>query len=630
MNNEAKRFHVFVANRIQQIRNSTEPSQWHYVESKSNPADLASRGMKAKDLKDCSLWSNGPHFLNQTGSIPEETVDTVIDKDDPEVKKSTPAAVVLSTSVTQKKYASLTERLGYFSSWYRVKRAVALCLRYKDILLRHPNTRRAQPVTVTEMLRAETTILQAVQAETFEEELRTLTKEEEDIEVTKRTKTVKTGSSLYRLDPFINEKGVICVGGRIRAADVPVEQKHPVVVPRSSHVTKLIIRDLHEKTHHAGRGTTLGEIRASGYWIINGRSAVSKYIMNCVTCKRLRGQPSGQLMADLPTDRLEESAPFTYSSVDYFGPFLVNERRSKVKRWGVLFTCMASRAVHIETANSLTTDAFLNAYRRFVCRRGTVAQLRCDQGTNFIGGKRVLEEALNEMNEDRIQKELLKKNCDWIRFKFNPPKASHIGGAWERLIRSTRSVLEALLLEHGSEMDDEVLRTLLTEIEMVINSRPFTYPSMHPADTVEPLTVNQLLTQKCSVVLPPPGRFPNPDLYSRQRWRKVQHAANQFWSRWRRELLLEMQYRAKWQQKRRNLTVGDIVAVVDDDAPRCRWPLGRVVAPHPAAADGLVRRVLVKIGDREYERPVHRLIPLVVPPDDGDSPGLKRSQGLPA
>ena len=424
---------------------------------------------------------------------------------------------------------------------------------------------------------------------------------------------MKKESTLCRLDPYVDQKGVICVGGRIRKADVAVEQKHPVILPRSGHITKLVIREFHEKTQHAGRGTTLGEIRISGYWIVNGRSAVSKYIMSCVMCKKLRGQTSGQKMADLPTDRMEEVAPFTYSSVDYFGPFLVNERRSQVKRWGVLFTCMSSRAVHIETANSLTTDAFLNAYRRLVSRRGAVRQLRCDQGTNFIGGRRVLEEALTEMDEGRIERELLKKDCDWIRFQFNPPKASHMGGAWERLIRSARAVLDPLLAEHAGRIDDELLRTLLAEVELVINSRPLTYPSMQPDDLTEPLTVNQLLTQKSSAVLPPPGRFPSPDLYSRQRWRRVQHMANQFWIRWRRELLPSLQSRAKWQKTRRNLAEGDVVVVIEDDSPRTRWPLGRVVAVHPAA-DGLVRRVRVRVGSGEYERPVHRLIPLLSEP----------------
>ena len=137
-------------------------------------------------------------------------------------------------------------------------------------------------------------------------------------------------------------------------------------------------------------------------------------------------------MADLPADRLEENPPFAYSAVDYFGPFFIKEGRRELKRYGVLFTCMSSRAVHLETAASLTTDSFLNAYRRFIGRRGPVRQLRSDQGTNFIGASNELKAALSEMNQDTLKKEIARTSCDWITFKMNVPSASHMGGTWEK------------------------------------------------------------------------------------------------------------------------------------------------------------------------------------------------------
>lgn len=127
-------------------------------------------------------------------------------------------------------------------------------------------------------------------------------------------------------------------------------------------------------------------------------------------------------MADLPLDRSEPTPPFTFSAVDYFGHGIIKEGRREVKRYGVLFTCMASRAVHLERANSLDTASFINALRRFVCRRGPVRQLWSDQGSNFVGA------ALKEFNDDQIKEELLKNNCDWITFKMNVPSASHMGG----------------------------------------------------------------------------------------------------------------------------------------------------------------------------------------------------------
>lgn len=316
-------------------------------------------------------------------------------------------------------------------------------------------------------------------------------------------------------------------------------------------------------------------------------------------------------MSDLPVERLQPSAPFTFCGVDCFGPFFVKERRSQVKRWGIIFTCLSSRAVHLETVNAMSTDAFLNAYRRFVCRRGPVQRLYCDNGTNFVGGQSALKVALGEMDQQKIKTTLLRDSCDWIDFTFNPPHASHMGGVWERLIRCARSALTSLLMKNGEQLDDELLRTLMCEAEDIINSRPISVADMSPTNQLEPLSPSFLLTQKCRVVLPFPGRFTAPDVYARQRWRRVQHLSNDFWSRWRREIVSAAQERRKWKVPEPNFRQGDVVLMVDPDLPRSSWPLARVIETRPSG-DGLVRTVRVKTGASTYERPVHRLV-MVLP-----------------
>ena len=149
---------------------------------------------------------------------------------------------------------------------------------------------------------------------------------------------------------------------------------------------------------------------------------MSYLISRCVVCRKLRAPLQQQKLADLPEDRVEPAPPFTYSAVDYFGPFMVKEGRKEIKRYGVLFTCMASRAIHIETSTSLETDAFINALRRFQAERGPVRQLRSDRGTNFIGAHRELKEALKEMEQDKVRSRLLEENCEWISFKLNHPQ----------------------------------------------------------------------------------------------------------------------------------------------------------------------------------------------------------------
>ena len=157
---------------------------------------------------------------------------------------------------------------------------------------------------------------------------------------------------------------------------------------------------------------------------------------------------------------------------------------------------MASRAIHLETATSLETDSFLNALRRFLSRRGPVRQIRCDQGTNFVGARRELKEALAEMDHNRVKVELQRSHCDWIEFKMNVPAASHNGGVWERQIRTVRSVLFSLLASNGSQLDDESLRTLMCEVESIVNSRPLTVNQLADPDSPAPLTPNHLLTMK--------------------------------------------------------------------------------------------------------------------------------------
>ncbi|KAK3737868.1 hypothetical protein QZH41_019749, partial [Actinostola sp. cb2023] len=604
IHNESRRFHVFVANRVQEIQESTRAEQWRYVDTKQNPADEASRGMKARELP-MSRWILGPSFLWEEKSK-WPTTDSqggAISEDDPDVKKS----VAMATSTEGEERASLERRLEYFSDWYRVKRAIALCIRYVKLLKDRVQERRqleakeSSQLIVNELEVAERVIVREVQASAFKDEIAELKKlKNEDPKergfATARRTTVKAHSSIFKIDPFLDEDGILRVGGRLRYSRLTDGIKFPVILPRKSHVTSLIIRHFHERVKHQGKGMTLNEIRSNGFWITGGSSAVSNTIALCVKCQRLRGTVQEQRMADLPKDRLESAPPFTSCGVDYFGPFLVKVGRKEVKRYGVLFTCMASRAIHLEIANSLDTDSFINAYRRFVSRRGPIRQLRSDQGTNFVGARRQLKEALAEMDQDSVKAELLKDNCDWIEFKMNVPSASHMGGAWERQIRTVRNVLSSLLQDNGAQLDDESLRTLMCEAEAIVNSRPLTVDQLTDPESSGPLTPNHLLTMKSRVLLAPPGSFQSADLYCTRRWRRVQHLVNEFWSRWRKEYLVSLQQRQKWIYSRRNLRVDDIVIIKDDNAARNCWQLARVSATYPSL-DGLVRKVQVALAD---------------------------------
>ncbi|KAK3754726.1 hypothetical protein QZH41_007045 [Actinostola sp. cb2023] len=424
--NEARRFHVYVANRVQQIREMTDPNAWMYVHTSINPADDASRGLTARQLLNDSHWLTGPEFLWEDGPFEvKQPEEHPLSEADPEIKK----VKALTTKVLAQTLPDHlnTSRFSHISNWFKAKKAVALCIRLLAKFRRREikaddktNTEVSRPLQVTPMTpsllqEAEKVIIRCVQSEYFQDELqvlRSLGANREKVDrrsVREKKQTLKKTSSIYKLDPFIDQDGLVRVGGRIGNADVPEEVRHPVILPRKCHVTTLLIRSLHQKVNHMGRSTTHNELRQCGYWILGASAAVSNVISQCVTCRRQRRPLEQQKMSSLPKDRVEQVPPFSFCAVDYFGPFVIKERRSELKRYGVLFTCLASRGVHLETANSLDTSSFINALKRFLARRGPVRQIRCDQGTNFVGARNELKAALTEMDEIRVSEYLLEQ-----------------------------------------------------------------------------------------------------------------------------------------------------------------------------------------------------------------------------
>lgn len=233
-----------------------------------------------------------------------------------------------------------------------------------------------------------------------------------------------------------------------------------------------------------------------------------------------------------------------------------------------------------------------------------------------------MKTALAELDHKRIKAELLQENCDWFTFAMNVLSSSHMGGVWERQIRTVRSVLSPLLQNNGLQLDDESLRTLMCEVEAIINSRPLTVDLLNDPGSLSALTPNHLLTMKTKVVLSPPGVFPSAGKFCRKRWRRVQHLANEFWSRWRKEYLLSLQQRQKWTVPRNDVGVDDIV-IIKDNSLRSHWQLARVCAVN-RSSDGRVRTVKLALADacldkegkrvndvKFLERPVQKLVLLM-------------------
>ena len=587
ISNEARRFHTFVCNRVQRIRDSTTTSQWNYISTDNNPADVASRGAFINDIPDS--WLKGPKFLlDSSFSCPGiQTNSYKLNPDDNEIKMVFSHRI--QAEVDQK--SELLQVFEKYSCWNDVIRLMCCllkpCKKYQDI------TPYSDQVFLA--------IVKLLQQVHFAEEIQQIEKGK-----------VPDSSILYKLDPLMDKEGILRVGGRLSNSLSDYQARHPAILPSKAHITTLYIRHIHNTVvAHQGRMTTLNAIRSRGVHLLsNGMRAVSSVIYHCVKCHKLRGAPLQQKMADLPETRTTPTAPFTHTGIDAFGPITVKQGRKEVKNYGLIFSCFSSRAIHIELLEDMSTDSFINSLRCFLAIRGPAQTLYCDQGTNFVGARNDLKKCLSELDDDRIQKYLEAKQCTFI---FNPPSASHFGGVWERLIRTVRNVMNGILLEqHTTRLSTQELRTLLYECMYIINSRPLTTTSLNQSTSIEPLplTPNTLLTMKESTNLPPPGKFEEPDLYCRRRWRRVQYLAEQFWSRWKCEYLQSLQTRTKWNKAEPNIRQGDIVMIKEDSA-RTDWRLGRVSVVYPSK-DGLVRKVSLHVGNGQYlDRPIHKLVHLL-------------------
>ena len=236
---------------------------------------------------------------------------------------------------------------------------------------------------------------------------------------------------------------------------------------------------------------------------------------------------------------------------------------------------------------------------RFINRRGKPIEIRSDNGTNFKGGEKELRQSISEWNQQKIEGYLKQRQIIW---KFNPPGASSMGGIWERVIRSVRSILTALLKEQTTT--DETLLTLFSHVEAILNSRPLTTCSDDPKDD-SPLTPNHILLLRDESSMPA-GVFKPNDQYSRRRWRQCQFLADLFWARWLKEYLPTLQQRQKWFLPSRNLKIGDIILIKDETVKRGQWPLARVMEVM-TAKDGYVRSARVKTSSTILTRPVNKL-----------------------
>lgn len=596
----ARRYKTFVANRVGTIQSVSSPHQWRHVPSADNPADIASRGISPDKMPSQSQWFSGPRFLQlPEHEWPKTPDDLLHDPNDCELKRESHTHATSAQNTGKSDF--FCEYFEHFSSFDRLRKAFAWLYRWKIWLInKRPSTDLDKlgisgPLAVDELNRASSAIVRIAQSYSFYKELSQLQDHKDFSEVRHHSDKLKN-SSLRKLAP-IQVNGIIHVGGRLQRSALSESHKHPIILPSNSHVTYLLIMKYHVLEGHAGPLHTLAALREQ-FWVIKGHSAVRKVLRHCSSCHLRNIGPGKQQMSPLPEFRVSPGKPpFTFCGLDYAGPFLVKVQRTSCKRYICLFTCLSTRAIHLEPSYSLTSDSFLLSFQRFVSRRCTPEEIYCDNGTNFVGGAKEIDATVRAWNA-KLGTKLAQRG---VRFHFNPPAASHQGGVWERLIRSVRKTLTAIM--NGCSLDDEKFCTFLAEAERIINNRPIT-PVSSDARDLEALTPASLLKGAIEASVPP-GVFCKADGY-RKSWRLIHILADQFWSRWKREYLSTLQVRQKWFWPTPNFAAGDLVLVVGENTPRGVWPKAIVEKVFPGK-DGNVRSCRVRTTTGSLVRDIRKL-----------------------
>lgn len=569
----------FVAFRVSEIHELTSVQQWRWVPTDHNVADEGTKYSEPPNLNANARWYRGPTFLYENeAKWPKQPEDT---DEETVAAHSTPEH---------------TLNFSRYSSWLRLLRTTAYMCRFTTQARRQTNRKFKFLLYSDELNMARNFIIRQAQVEAFQYEYNLL----------RNGKILDKESSLYKLSPMIDETGIIRIRGRIDQCTNATEScKRPIILPRLHKITELIIKEEHERLDHHYDDTVVNNLRQT-YYIPEIRVAVKTVRSRCQTCSNNAAKPTPPEEAELPHGRLcSYTHPFTHVGIDYFGPISTSSGRKLIKTWGVIFTCLTIRAIHIEIVDSLTTDACITAIRCFMNRRGTPRAFYSDRGTNFIGAERELKEALKNVDQQLVAKRFVSPDIEW---HFNPAAAAHMGGSWERLIRSIKVSLNPWLAKRNPTRQE--LHGYLTEIENIINSRPLTYLPIDSAES-EALTPNHFLLGS-STGVKPIGPLDDSVPLLRKSWMNIQNMAQKFWKRWTIEYLPDLVRRTKWyDQTTRDLEVGDIVVIVDENLPRNNWPKGRILRVIPSA-DGRIRKATVQTTQGIYNRPSSKLARLDV------------------
>ncbi|GBO31665.1 hypothetical protein AVEN_22673-1 [Araneus ventricosus] len=506
---------TFVPNRIAAIQELTKKEQWFHVSSGNNPADVPSRGFAPEKLCNNELWWTGPSFLQADFPVPLSIPNSNDDVYLSELKTSKPVFLTLNA---KEKELFIECLLSVTNSYLKLIRVMSFIFRF-IFNSRNPHSLRSGPLT--------------------------------------------------------DSNGILRVGGRLEYSNLTNNQKHPIVLPKSHRLTKLIFVYFHLKNLHVGPRGLLCAVRQK-FWPIHGRNLSRKIVNDCITCFRNKPVLANQIMGNLPAERITPTFPFNVCGVDFIGPLLVKpvaQRRITARKMYVaIFVCFVTKAVHFELVTDLTSEAFIACLKRFFARRGKSSIVYSDNATNFVGAQSELKRSsyMLKKPDENVSAYLASEEIKW---KFSPPRSPNFGGLYEAGVKSFKYHFRRVM--KNTKVSIEEILTIISQIEGILNSRPLTPLTCDPTD-LSVLTAGHFLIGRPITSVVEPEIIDTSD-NRLSRWQRTTKVVQFIWKRWHRDYLNHLQQRSKWQFEKNDSKIGSLVLLKEDNLPPCMAQMKKFV-----------------------------------------------------
>ena len=581
-------FKPWVSNRLKEILTHSHAEDWFHIPSQSNIADIASRGTPDfQTFLNNSEWLNGPAFLyNSTDWSSLSLINSM---------KSQPAEftddeIKLPIHIHKIKPIEGFDLIAYlntrYTCWHKTLKVASFIFRFARTS--HHKFQRKN-LTVEELNLTEKVLISLLQKQAFST----------DYEALENKTSLTKSSRLLHLNPFLDN---FCLKSNSRLSlsrTLTRNEKFPLILPDHSPLVEKMILWLHTSNKHLGLSHMLALVR-SRFVLLKGRRELTRILRTCPSraCKRV--VPLSQMMSALPSERLDGLTPFRNVGLDYLGPIgytgFDKEMKVPKKLWVCLFTCLTTRAVHLEPVLNLETLEFLNALRMFISRRGLPLSIRSDNASQFKLADKELKTLLSKINWSKIEAFALEKNFEW---KFIIPYTPHLQGATERLVSSIKKPIKKVL--GNVKCTFRQMQVLLSEIEFLVNTRPL---APVQDDLPVPISPFQLLYGRNLTALPTQKN--SQSLRFADMWLKRKHLIAHFWKLWKHDYLLSLGVRRKWPTVNTIDLLDKIVLLNDKDLTPMQWRMGKVIRCIPSK-DGLIRTVEVQLPNSRVLRSVNTL-----------------------